>query len=502
MNMTAMKILSSKQIREADNHTIINEPISSLDLMERASEAFVDKFLALFENKATVKIFCGTGNNGGDGLAIGRLLREKKWNVLLYVVGNTRNGTDDFKSNLAKSGLYGVIRSDVDFPEIDEGDIIVDSLFGSGLSRALEGVHKELIEYLNEKHCRKVSVDIASGLFADQPIPAKSAVFKPDFTFTFQLPKLTFLLPESHSYVGEWHVLDIGLDKSFLEKQKSAYHLTEGYDAESLPRRSKFTHKSEVGKLMIVAGSKGKMGAAVLCANAAFKSGVGLVNVCAPKCGIDILQISIPEAMVLDGLGINEIHKVPEVGDTIVMGPGIGTKPKTVGAMERLLKAQKKPLVIDADGINILAKKKALLNELPKGSILTPHPGEFKRLAGTWKNDFEKLEKLRGLCKEHKLNVVLKGAFSAVCNLKGEVFFNSSGNPALATAGSGDVLTGIIGSFLAQGVTPFEALKLGVLLHGMAGDQAVETLKSSWIKASDIIDYLSKARKILEESSL
>ena len=487
-----MKILSSKQIRSADKYTITHEPISSLDLMERASQAFVNKFLELQEgNRAPLKIFCGTGNNGGDGLAIGRLLREKKWEVLLYVVGNTRKGSDDFKANLSKSGLYGVIKSEDDFPVVDEDDILIDSVFGSGLSRPLEGVHKQLVDYLNEHDAVKFSVDVASGLYTDIPVQNDATIFKPDVTFTFQLPKLVFLLPESQMYVGEWHVLDIGLDEFFLSKEKTTHYLTEIDELASIPKRSKFSHKSQVGKLQIVAGSKGKMGAAVLCARAAFKTGVGLVNACVPKCGIDIIQISVPEAMALDGKGVNEIYDIQELGDTIAIGPGIGTKPKTVAAVERLLKSQKKPMVIDADGINILAMKKELLKDLPKGSILTPHSGEFRRLVGPWEDDFEKLDKLKSLCKEYELNVVLKGAYSAVCNTQGEIYFNSTGNPGLATAGSGDVLTGIVGSFLAQGLQPFDALQLGVYFHGAAGDRAMEKSENTWIQASDVINALT-----------
>ncbi len=498
-----MKILSSKQIREADAYTIKHEPISSLDLMERASKAFVDHFLSVFESKVPVKIFCGTGNNGGDGLAIGRLLREKKWNVLLYIVGETRNGSDDFKANLDRSGLYGVIKSASDFPVINEEDIVIDGLFGSGLSRPLEGVHSQLIDYLNDQSCRKVAIDIASGLLADSPLSDDSSIFKPDFTLTFQLPKLTFFLPESFPYVGDWRILDIGLDASFIEKQKSIYLTTEPLELKkSLPQRSKFSHKSQVGRLIIVAGSKGKIGAAILCARAAFKTGVGLVNVCSPKCGIDILQISIPEAMVIDGGGQNEIHRTPKFEDTVAIGPGIGTKSKTITAIEELIKVQTQPLVLDADGINILAKKKQLLRKLPKETILTPHPGEFERLVGGWANDFEKLEKLRSLCKEYKLNVVLKGAYSAICNSKGGVYFNTSGNPSMATAGSGDVLTGVIGSFLAQGLEPFNALRLGVFLHGIAGDMVVEQSASPWILASDIINHLPQSVGIFTESDL
>ncbi|WP_425390353.1 NAD(P)H-hydrate dehydratase [Ekhidna sp.] len=488
------KILTSEQIREADKYTIKHEPISSIDLMERASEEFVLRFLEVNRDKQPVKIFCGVGNNGGDGLAIGRLLKEKGWEVLIYVVGNPRKGSDDFKTNLDRSELYAVIDSEKDLPKIAESDIVIDGLFGSGLSRPLEGFYKEVVEFLNDQQCLKFSIDIASGLYADQPLPKEAIAFQPDFTFSFQVPKLSFFQPECHQYVGEWQIIDIGLDQSFLQKQKSDFRFIELEDVAHLfPTRQKFTHKNEVGRLLIVAGSKGKMGAAVLCTKAAFKTGVGLVNACVPKCGIDIMQVAISEAMVLDGKGTNEIHSIPTTEDTVLLGPGIGTGKKTLEAFENFIRSSKQPMVIDADGLNLLAKKKALLKQVPKESILTPHPGEFKRLVGSWKDDFDKLGKLRSFSQEYKLNVVLKGAYSAVCNSEGVIAFNSTGNPGMATAGSGDVLTGIIGSLLAQGLSPYDALMLGVYLHGLAGDEAVREAKIPWIQASDIIEYTSEA---------
>ncbi|MEQ9467760.1 MAG: NAD(P)H-hydrate dehydratase [Ekhidna sp.] len=489
-----MKILTSEQIREVDQYTIKHEPIASVDLMERASKAFVLKFQEFIHDKHPLKIFCGVGNNGGDGLAIGRLLKEKGWEVFLYVVGNPRKGSDDFKANLDRSELYAVIDSVKDLPSIGKDDIVIDGLFGSGLSRPLEGFYKTLVEYLNPQACQKFSIDIASGLYADRAVEKDAVVFQPDYTFSFQVPKLSFFMPSCYPYVGEWHLLDIGLDQSFVGKQQTAFFLSEKAEfIPMIPIRQKFAHKNQVGRLMVVAGSRGKMGAAVLCVRAAFKAGAGLVNACVPTCGTDIMQIAIPEAMVVEPKGTNEIQSIPKTEDTVVLGPGLGTHSRTLDALEKFLKQTKKPLVIDADGINLLAKRKPLLKLLPPESILTPHPGEFERLVGKWKNDFEKLEKLQHLCRKYKLNVVLKGAYSSVCNVEGKVHFNPTGNPGLATAGSGDVLTGIVGAFLSQGLSSSDALRLGVYLHGAAGDQAVRELETPWIQASDIIDFLPNA---------
>jgi ADP-dependent NAD(P)H-hydrate dehydratase / NAD(P)H-hydrate epimerase len=483
-----MKILTSSQIRAADQYTIHHEPISSIDLMERASVAFISKFKSLFPKKSPVSIFCGIGNNGGDGLAVGRLLQENGWNISFYIIGDMAKGSPDFLTNLGRIDSYSIINSPNDFPKLNENVIVIDALFGSGLSRPLDGLIGELVDFLNDQKTHRIAIDIASGLYADKPIINNSIIFKPHFTLSFQSPKLTFFLPEYYQFVGEWLVLDIGLDPTFMRDQASEYFLTETKEIKDLiPSRSKFTHKNEVGSLQIIAGSKGKMGAAVLCAKAAFRAGVGLVNVQVPKCGTNILQTTIPEAMVVEDVNENVISEIQMTNDTVAIGPGLGTDGKTMKAFSQFLDGYEKPLVVDADAINLLASDQSLLKKIPENSILTPHIGEFKRLVGDWNNDFEKLEKLKSFCQQHRLNVVLKGAYSAVCNMEGVVHFNPSGNPTLATAGSGDVLTGIVGSLLAQGLSPFDALRLGVYVHGLAGDLAQKKIGALGVIASDII---------------
>ena len=489
-----IKILTSEQVRQADQFTIKNEPIASIDLMERAAESFVNKFLEFFPKKRLVRIFCGSGNNGGDGLAIGRILKSKGWEVFKYVVGDPKKGSEDFKQNLDRSDLYAIIKGVKDLPQIEDDEIIIDGLFGSGLSRPLEGIFRDVVNNLNEANADKVAIDIPSGLFANDAVSQGSAVFIAELTISFQTPKLAFLLPENHQYVGEWIVVDIGLDKDFIQKLPSNYYLTESSDLEGLiPVRQKFTHKNQSGNLLMVAGSKGKVGAAVLSTKAAFAVGARLLNVCIPGCGVDIIHLSIPEAMVIEDPSPEIVTSIPKSEDTIAIGPGLGVAPQTTKALESLLRRSSQPIVIDADGLNILAKRKSLLKQIPKDSILTPHPGEFRRLVDEWSNDFEKLDKLREFAKKHQVNVVLKGANSAVCNTKGEIFFNTTGNPGLATAGSGDVLTGAISSLISQGIDPFEATKLGVYVHGLAGDLAVNALKKPFLLASEIIDFLPAA---------
>jgi len=485
-----MKILSSSQIRAADQFTIENEPIESIDLMERASRAFVAKFLEIFPNKKPVTILCGTGNNGGDGLAIGRMLIEEDWKVSIFVLGE--KGSPDFEANLRRVQDYTLLTAELDFPDFHTDQVVIDGIFGSGLSRPVEGLAADLIEYVNNAEVIRVSVDIASGLFADNAQPANSIAFKPHFTVSFQTPKLVFFLPESDEFVGDWHVVDIGLSRKFINDLPTSSFFSEEVELLKLiPIRDRFSHKSSVGKLLIVAGSKGKMGAAALCAKAALRAGVGLINVQTPKCGVDILQTLVPEAMVIEDEDQNVISKIERMDAHVAIGPGIGTDSKTKNALAKFLKANDRPLVLDADALNILAEDQSLLSELPNHSILTPHPGEFRRLVGQWADDFEKLKLLQSFCVKHQLNVVLKGAYSAVCNFSGDIFFNPSGNPGMATAGSGDVLTGIVSSFLAQGLLPFEALKLGVYVHGKAGDSAADEIGQNSLIASDLISHIS-----------
>ncbi len=487
-----MKILNASQIRAADQYTIENEPILSIDLMERASRAFVMKFTELFTTKKPVLIFCGTGNNGGDGLAIGRMLLYEGWEVSFFVLGVA--GSPDFEKNLNLTKNYIQLTNHSDFPILEENQIVIDGLFGSGLTRPLEGLASELVEFLNKQNVARVAIDIASGVFSDAPMQSESPAFRPDHTISFQTPKLIFFQPEYYQYVGEWHVVDIGLHQGFIDDQETRFFISEEEQLERLiPERKKFSHKSQVGKLSIVAGSYGKMGAAVLCAKAALRAGVGLINVHVPECGIDILQVSVPEAMVVADKEQDHISEIHVNESTIAIGPGVGTEESTRNALEIFLKQVVKPIVLDADALNILALNNTLLEHVPEESILTPHPGEFKRLVGEWKDDFEKLELLKSFCLEYKLNVVLKGAYSAVCSSDGNIYFNPSGNPGMATAGSGDVLTGVVSSLLAQGLQPLDALRLGVYIHGLAGDLAVEEIGEIGLVASDIISYISNS---------
>ncbi len=496
-----MKILTAEQIRAADAYTIENEPISSIDLMERAALAFVTSFCEYYDELSPVLIFCGVGNNGGDGLAIGRLLLEKGYEVRAFIVGDEERASMDFKLN--KLQVKYPIENLLDenhFPELPENQIIIDAMFGSGLNRSLAGLPAKLVAQINHSKAEIVSVDIASGLFSEKPMEDAIAI-RPERTISFQVPKLAFFQPDLASNVGSWEILNIGLNEQFLEEQETNYFLTNASEIR-LPERTPFMHKGDVGRVQLWAGSKGKMGAAILAAKSCLRAGVGLLYMKSPVVGSQILQQTVTEAMVTEDEGENWITSSTylENADVIGFGPGLGTTKDTQEAVRKFLTdgLQNNPLVIDADGLNILSMHPDLLQKLPKGSILTPHPGEFKRLVGEWKSDYDKLEKLRDLCNKYRLNVVLKGAFSAVCNEQGEVFFNPSGNAGMATAGSGDVLFGLICGLLAQDKRPFEMLKSAVYLHGLAGDFTKQDLGMRSMIASDLIQYLPEAIQYTE----
>lgn len=467
--------------------------------MERASNAFVNCFVERFSSEKSISIFCSTGNNGGDGLAIARLLQSVGYPIELFVVGDHKRGSEDFQINFdrwLKLGLpITLIDSGHDLERGFSSDIIIDGLFGSGLARPLSGVYAELVESLNSKNSVRIAIDIASGLFADQP--AQGVIFQPDFTISFQLPKLAFLLPENATYVGEWTVVDIGLSADFIDSAPSdKYYIDINFARSLLKPRKKFAHKGNFGKVLLIAGSKGKVGAAVLAARACLRAGAGLLTVYVPGVGLDVLQTAVPEAMVLTDRQADYLTSLPDDlsdFDTIAIGPGIGQHPETLVMLSHLLASAERPMVIDADALNLIASKPELLGSVPAGSILTPHPKEFQRMAGNYSDSFDRLEKQQQLAAKYNLNVLVKGAHSTIIDPMGVAYFNSTGNPGMATAGSGDVLTGVVTGLLAQGYSASNALQLGVYLHGTAGDLAASRLGQPSLMASDIIEELPRA---------
>lgn len=497
----SIKILNAAQVREADASTLEEAGISSGELMERAATAFVRAYVEMYAEKRPVFIFCGTGNNGGDGLAIGRLLLNQQYKVQVYIVQENGKTSEDFRENLEKLNKFHepkTIAEAGQIPEPVSDAIIIDALFGTGLSRAVGGLYAEVIEKINESPAEVVSVDMPSGLYADSPADPGGAIVKADCVITIHQPKLAFMMPENGRWMRKWKMVNIGLSPQYIEKVETPFCFS---DLETMRRiyksRDKWSHKGDFGKVLLIAGSKGKIGAGVLCAKACLRSGAGLLTVYLPACGYTIMQSSIPEAMVLTDPSEEQLTRCPELKsfDVIGMGPGLGTAEVTRKAFKILLEQESRPMVLDADALNLLSRHNELMELLPENAILTPHPREFERLVGSWKNDFERLEKQLAFSRKHKVVLVLKGAHSSISAPDGRVYFNSTGNPGMATGGTGDVLTGILTGLLGQQYGPLEAAILGVFLHGLAADLAARELGEEALIASDIITYLPKAFK-------
>ncbi|HEY4651436.1 MAG TPA: NAD(P)H-hydrate dehydratase [Pontibacter sp.] len=496
-----MKILSAAQTRQADAATLQYEEIDSLELMERAARAFT----ACFENKFTpqeqVYIFCGPGNNGGDGLAVARLLCQRQYAVKVFLIGDSEKVSPDHKVNLQRlpeAVQRHTILSVADLPTINRKHCVVDALFGTGLNRPVTDLFAEVIRHLNSSGACITSIDIPSGLFTDSQTPEESAIIKANYTISFELPKLAFFLPQHEPYVGEWHTVPIGLSPGFISEAQTNYNFSTASDIKQLlRRRRKFSHKGSYGHALLLCGGFGKMGAAVLAARACLRSGVGLLTVHAPAAGYPILQTAVPEAMTLADKHRKHISELPEEMErynVVGIGPGIGKDKHTKTALGQLLATSSLPMVIDADAINIIAGSDRLKAQLPKNRIIfTPHPKEFERLVGKTKNDYDRLEHLKEFCREYSCYVCLKGSHTAIGTPEGKIYFNTTGNAGMATGGTGDVLTGVITALVAQNYSLEEACLIGVFVHGLAGDLALQKVGEIGMIASDLIEHLPQA---------
>lgn len=498
---TPGKLFSARQIREADAYTIQHEPISSVALMERAANACFRWIQKQPFGKLHIQVFCGLGNNGGDGLVLAKLLLDAGYAVSVYIVhySNKRSGDFNFNEQQLK-GLYASHVNDLheghSFPVIHENNVIIDALFGTGLSKPVSGLAADVIHYLNSSEAKIVSIDIASGLFADQHSDPQWAIIEPDYTLSFQFPKLAFLFAENEPFTGKWEVLDIGLHQRFIEEEPvTNYLLNRSFIKHLLTPRKKFSHKGTFGHALLIAGSYGKIGAALLSAKALVRSGAGLLTVNIPHCGYTIMQSSVPEAMVLTDKHERYITEdlQCEPYSAIGIGPGIGTRQETGNALKMNLQSCKKAVVLDADALNCISMNKELLFLIPKHSVLTPHLKEFERLTRKAANDFDRNRLQIEFSQLHQVYVVLKGAHTCISTPEGICYFNSSGNPGMAKGGSGDVLTGIITALLAQGYSSLHSAIIGVHIHGLAGDIAKEQKGETGMIATDIIDALPRA---------
>jgi len=497
-----MKILNTEQVRKADAYTIQNEPVRSIDLMERAAIQLFHEFTSLYPKPRKVVVYAGPGNNGGDGIALSRLLAENYYPVDLNILDLGKGLSSDADKNfcrlpeLAWLNTYK-IKEDKDLYYPDVECIIVDALFGSGLTRPLNGLPAQLVQHINTLPNDVIAIDIPSGLFGDDNSEnPMSAVIKAQITLSLHCPKMAFMMPENELFVGDWKVLSIGLNENFIDSLTGSGYVIDKHKAGvSLKKRTKFDHKGHFGHALMIAGSAGKLGAAVLSAKSCLRTGIGLLTCHAPEIALHVMHSVVSEAMLSLDNEKDECSVVPDLKpySAIGVGPGLGTTQKQVNLIKDLLKIAAVPLVLDADALNVLAANPELIEKLPPNTILSPHLGEYKRLFGDDKNHFSRLQRLKKICHKHELIIILKGAHTAVVLPSQEIWFNNNGNSGMATAGSGDVLTGIILSLLAQGYLPENAAILAVFLHGAAGDMAAHNRGKESLLASDIIENLGQA---------
>lgn len=492
-----MKLFSSEQIRQIDEATIQNVPIASIDLVERAAIACFEWIEERYDDDVIFHVFCGMGNNGADGLALSRLLLKAGYDVSVHPIAHRSSGNPNFDRNIERLNEIGAdidYISDIkDLPQPQDMAVAIDAILGTGIDRGLRGILKDAVKGIMESYDHIISIDVPTGLPSDLGVKfGSSACISASHTLTFQFPKLSFFTANTGGYTGDIHVLDIGLDEEKIHDIKTPYFLTTEWEASFLrPSRQPFSHKGNYGHALLVAGHKGMLGASILSSKACLRSGCGLLTTHLPSAGEQILHTAVPEAMLsLDSheewvTQVDLSSKITAIG----MGPGLGTNKETMYALKPLLSIDI-PKVIDADAINLISQANAW-KDVHTNVIVTPHLGEFRRMVGN--DDLsadDAINEARSWAKEHGHIIVLKGAYSAICTPEGQVHFNSSGHPGMATAGSGDVLTGIITGLLAQGLTPFNAARFGAWIHGIAGQEAAEKRGEHAMIASDIIDQL------------
>ena len=507
-----MKIFSSQVIKEIDKATCEAQGITSIDLMERAAYALCYEIVARFQPGQRMVIMAGPGNNGGDALAVARMLFEqgyRKLEVFLFnVLGKLSPDCEEEKNRLlAIEGIdFTEVTRDFQPPYLSKDDILIDGLFGSGLKGPLQRGFINLVRFINDSGAYVISIYIPYGLSGEwnENVMRRNMVHA-NLTLTFQFPRLSFFFEENEEVVGEWKVLDIELDYPTIKEMPVDYVLVEARDVKPLlKKRNNFSAKRDYGSSLIFAGSIGMTGAAVLAAKGCLRSGVGLTTVHSAATSLPIVQTAIPEAMFepdrnphyITDMTVHHHHQ------SVAIGPGIGVAEETIDALEYLLKTYKNPIVLDADALNCISIRPHLLSLLPSHSIITPHIWEFDRLFGESANNEQRLKKAIDMARYYNIIIVLKGHYTATIRPTGRVYFNSTGNPAMATPGAGDVLTGVISAFIAQGLRPEQAASVGVFIHGMAGDMAAEKWGEYGLLASEIADHCALAIKKISDSNI
>lgn len=495
-----MKFFYTAQVKELDAYTIEHEPIASIDLMERAARVLTDAILERYAG-CRFAVFSGPGNNGGDGLALARMLAVTGCAVQVWLIDPKDRLSTDCAVNFLRLRESGVevqlVQDTFSMPSFDKNVIIVDALFGSGLNKPVrEGIFVSVINGINTSGCRVVAVDMPSGLLGENNYPLEGVVVSATDTLTLHFPKLSLLMPENAPFVGNISILDIGLSQEWIDREPSPLHFTDEKEIKALLRpRGRHAHKGNFGRALLIAGSRGMAGASVLAARAALRSGVGLLTVHVPVCNNVIVQSSVPEATT--SIDCNECCFSDDIDvskyNAVAVGPGLGQGKESEAALLRLIVNSTAPMVVDADALNILSRNKEWFYRLPAGSVLTPHPGEFERLFGKATSRYQAIESVRAVARDCGIVIVLKGAYTTIIAPDGNIYFNSTGNPGMATGGSGDVLTGIILALLAQGYEGVDAARMAVYMHGLAGDLAVSEFGETALVAGDIVNYLPKA---------
>ncbi|MDY4654358.1 MAG: NAD(P)H-hydrate dehydratase [Prevotella sp.] len=498
-----MKIFSSTQIHELDKYTIDHEPIKSIDLMERAASRIVAEIRHLCTAYNTIVVFAGPGNNGGDALAVARILASEGLKVKAWLFNTTGRLSADCKTNrdrltsMKELDSFTMVIDEFDPPTLDASTLVIDGLFGVGLNKPLTGGYASLVKYINASPSKVVSIDMPSGLMSESnEYNVRSNIIRADVTVTIQQPKLSFLFAENQQFIGELKVVDINISKEGMAQVDAHVTILEEDDVRCRMRqRDDFAHKGTMGHALIIAGSRGMAGAAMLATKACLRSGVGKVTVHTPAANIIPLQIGVPEAILdidPDNCFFTEAVSTDRF-QAMGIGPGLGNNENSAITMIGQLRRAQCPIVIDADAINILATHKAWMQQLPAGCILTPHIGEFERLEGASSDSYDRLSKAIILADRQQAYIVLKGHNTAIVTPGGRIMFCPTGNSGMATAGSGDVLTGVITALLARGYAQADACLVGTYLHGLAGDIAAKKFGKESLMASDIIDALPEA---------
>ena len=502
-----MKIFTSAQIRELDHYTIEHEPIKSIDLMERAAEALTKAITEQWDTETPFIVFAGPGNNGGDALAVTRKLINRGYNAKAYLFNVKGTLSPDCiinKEHLREMGNEALVEITREFepPTLTRETVVIDGLFGSGINKPLGGGFAAVVNYINQSESKVVSIDIPSGLMTeDNSFNVQQNIIRADLTLTLGMKKLCMMMADNKKFIGKLEVLDIGLSKEFIDKTEAQCSILEEQTIRSMMKeRSDYAHKGSMGHALLIAGSYGMAGAAILASKACLRSGAGKLTIHTPSKNNDIMQISVPEAIMQPDSNEEDFSSLPDTNlyDAIGVGPGLGTSDSSAIALVSLIRSVRTSMVVDADALNILATHRTWIQQLPEGLIYTPHPKEFDKFYGSEAaNDYDRLMKARDMAQRLQGYIILKGHHSALCIPNGQIIFNSTGNAGMATAGSGDVLTGILTALLARGYTPTEASLIGMYLHGLAGDYAVRGLGMESLIASDIIQYLPKAFKKL-----